>query len=65
VKTYRIVLIVLLIAAVVGGAWYCMTVSGSSKTPENGTLVESDSSKTPENGTFVENGTKKCGCQWG
>jgi predicted secreted protein len=50
-KTYRIVLIVLLIAAVVGGAWYCMTASGSSKTPENGTLVE--------------HGMKKSGCQWG
>jgi lipopolysaccharide export system protein LptC len=64
-KTYRIVLIVLLIAAVVGGAWYCMTVSGSSKTPENGTLVEHGSSKTRENGTLVEHGMKKCGCQWG
>jgi predicted secreted protein len=50
-KTYRIVLIVLLIAAVVGGAWYCMTAGGSSKTPENGTLVE--------------HGMKKSGCQWG
>ncbi len=49
-KIYRIVLIIILIAVIGGGAWYCFYASKDSKTPAEGTLVEKC--------------IKKCGSIW-
>lgn len=39
-KGYRIFLILLLAAAIGGGAWYCYHVSHNSNIPTEGTLVK-------------------------
>ncbi len=39
-KIYRIVLIIILIAVIGGGAWYCYNAGKGSTVPEDGTLVE-------------------------
>ena len=39
---YRLFLLVLLVAAVGGGIWYCYRAYESQRTPEDGTLVEAE-----------------------
>lgn len=40
-KGYRIFLILLLVAAIGGGAWYCYYASHNNHVPTEGTLVKS------------------------
>ena len=39
-KIYRIILVVLLVAVIGGGAWYCFYMNRQSAEPADGTLVE-------------------------